>query len=146
MRLIRSIGLFSILVVDALAAALPASDAQYISHKAIAKRTNPTIGGKILVKRAEPTIGDGIDVNDPQRGGKLVPRPDFPTSGAFSNALQLMIYATTLPGSTNDAVFRKYFNEEDKLSSICKRMGCATLLKAWLVKHDKRSAYADTTL
>lgn len=58
-----------------------------------------------------PRIGQGIDVNDPNRGGKLVPRPDLETSGAFNNAYQLLNYATT---SANDAIFRKYFNEGDK--------------------------------
>lgn len=51
-----------------------------------------------LMKRTNPIIGQGIDITDPNRGGKLVPRPDFPTSGAFSNAQELMAYAVFTPG------------------------------------------------
>ncbi len=51
-----------------------------------------------LSKRTNPKIGKEIDVNDPARGGKLVSRPDFPTSGAFSNAQQLLASAVFSPG------------------------------------------------
>lgn len=94
---------------------VPVSDRRHTSNKAILKRVNPTLGGKAILKRANPTIGEGIDVNDPNRGGKLVPRPGLPQSGAIDNALQLMYYATTTSDNpNNDAVFRKYFNEGDK--------------------------------
>ncbi|KAK2756849.1 hypothetical protein FQN53_008549, partial [Emmonsiellopsis sp. PD_33] len=60
-----------------------------------------------------PRLGDGIDVNDPLRGGKLVPRPDLPrSSGAFSNAFQLMNYVTT--GLFKETIFNKYFNPGDR--------------------------------
>lgn len=101
MHFTKSAVSFSILFVGALSAAVPVPDRPYTSHRTI-------------VKRANPTIGRGIDVNDPHRGGKLVPRPHSPTSGAFSNALELMSYATTLTGAKNDAVFRKYFNMGDR--------------------------------
>lgn len=91
----------SILFVGALSAAVPVPDRPSTSHRTIAKRANPS-------------IGEGIDVNDPHRGGRLVPRPNEPTSGAFSNALELMSYAISLPGATNDAVFRKYFDMGDR--------------------------------
>lgn len=104
----------SLLSISTLSVAVPAPERRSTSHEAVAKRANPTINKNFIVKRAEPTIGDGINVNDPQRGRKLVPRPGLPTSGGFSNALQLMSYATTTSGDTNDAVFRKYFNLEDK--------------------------------
>ena len=72
------------------------------------------VSRRTLFKRADPSIGDGIDTNDPQRGGKLVPRPGEPTTGAFRKALQLMSYAVTLSGDKNDAIFRKYFNPDDQ--------------------------------
>lgn len=114
MHLTKSGVFLGVLFASALSVAVPAPERRHRSLEAIAKRANPTISNKPIVKRANPTIGDGIDVNDPQRGGKLVPRPDLPTSGAFSNALELMSYATTTPGATNDAVFGKYFNPGDK--------------------------------
>ncbi|KAL9637858.1 MAG: hypothetical protein Q9164_001941 [Protoblastenia rupestris] len=53
-----------------------------------------------LAKRTNPIIGEGIDINDPARGGKLVSRPNFPTSGS---------------GIDSDSpIFRHYFNEEDR--------------------------------
>ena len=101
MHFTKSAVSFSILCIGAFSVAVPVPDRPHTSHSTI-------------VKRANPTIGEGINVNDPHRGGRLVPRPNFPTSGAFSNALELMSYATTLPGATNDAVFRKYFNMGDR--------------------------------
>ena len=65
-----------------------------------------------LAKRANPTLGNGIDTNDPHRGGRLVPRDD--TNSAFQNALQMMSYVVRLPGDKRDAIFRKYFNPEDE--------------------------------
>lgn len=62
-----------------------------------------------------PRIGEGIDVNDPARGGKLPPRPELETSGALNNAYQLLAYATsTSDTAKNNAIFAKYFNSEDK--------------------------------
>ncbi|KAL8671364.1 MAG: hypothetical protein Q9168_004146 [Polycauliona sp. 1 TL-2023] len=76
-----------------------------------------------LVKRTNPIIGEGIDVNDKARGGKLVARPNFPTSGAFSNAQQLLAYAvfTPLRGINSDSpIFKHYFLEEhrDKVKKV----------------------------
>lgn len=101
MHLIKLAVFFSVIFVRTLSVAVSTRERRSTSHDAILKRGNPT-------------IGHGIDVNDPQRGGKLVPRPGFPVSGAFSNTLQLANYVTTTPGATNDAVFKKYFNPEDK--------------------------------
>lgn len=106
--------LTSIVLNGALSAAVSVPNRQYSHKRAIVERANPHIGNKAIVKRANPTIGDGIDVNDPQRGGKLIPRENLPTSGAFSNAFQLMNYVITSTGSANDAIFAKYFNDEDK--------------------------------
>lgn len=53
-----------------------------------------------LMKRTNPIIGQGINVNDPARGGKLVPRANLPTSGAFSNAQQMLAYAVFTKGTT----------------------------------------------
>ena len=50
-----------------------------------------------LQKRTNPIIGQGIDTNDAARGGKLIPRPNFPTSGAFSNVQQMLSYALFTP-------------------------------------------------
>ena len=105
---------FSIIFDDALSAAIPVSNQQYSPNKAIFERANPHIDNTAIVKRANPTIGAGIDIKDPQKGGKLVPREGVPISGAFSNAFQMMNYAVTSPGPTNDAVFAKYFAPEDK--------------------------------
>lgn len=57
-----------------------------------------------LQKRTNPIIGQGIDTNDAARGGKLVPRPDMPTSGAFSNAQEMLAYALFTPLGTFPAV------------------------------------------
>ncbi|MCJ1277988.1 hypothetical protein MMC21_005802 [Puttea exsequens] len=110
MHITKSTVSLSVLSFTALSAALPAPEGS--SPKAIAERANPSINNKALLKRAAPTIGAGIDPNDPHRGGRLLPKsPDQPTTGGFSNALELMSYATT---SSDDAVFRKYFNPGDK--------------------------------
>ncbi|KAL8736942.1 MAG: hypothetical protein Q9181_002168 [Wetmoreana brouardii] len=111
MRTAIPLGIF---FTSRLSSPVPTSERNISPRKIVKERANPSISNDALVKRAEPTIGDGIDVNDPLRGGKLVPRPDTPTSGAFSNALELMSYATTTPGDKNDAVFRKYFNVGDR--------------------------------
>ena len=114
MRFTKSTLFHGVLFVGAFAAAVPAPEGLSTSYKAIARRANPTIGKDVIRKRADPTIGNGIDTTDPQRGGKLISPPGT-TSGAFSNALELMSYVMTLAGdSTNDAVFAKYFNPEDK--------------------------------
>lgn len=105
---------FSFFLVGAFSAAVSVSERQYDPHRALVERSNPHVGEKFIAKRANPTIGDGVDISDPQRGGKLIPRADFPISGAFSNALQLLNYATFFDGAKNDAVFAKYFNVEDK--------------------------------
>ncbi|KAL8640178.1 MAG: hypothetical protein Q9228_002879 [Teloschistes exilis] len=49
--------------------------------------------GNKLAKRTNPSIGKGIDVNDKDEGGKLVPRQGRPTTGAFSNVQELLDYA-----------------------------------------------------
>lgn len=114
MYLSNTILFFGIIFDSALSATVFVSDRQYPPNRAIVERANPHVGNKAIVKRANPTIGNGIDVNDPQRGGKLVPRDGFPTSGAFSNAFQMMNYAVTSPGPKNDAIFAKYFDNGDK--------------------------------
>ena len=55
--------------------------------------TSETSNPGRLAKRTNPKIGEAIDVNDAARGGKLVPRHGLPTTGAFSNAQQLLTYA-----------------------------------------------------
>ena len=87
-----------------------------------------------LTKRTNPIIGQGIDVNDHARGGKLVSRPNFPTSGAFSNAQQMLSYVLftrtklflyshveciliSLAGvgiDSDSPIFSHYFKEEDR--------------------------------
>ena len=99
-----------LLCLTALSLALPKPEGQ--SH-ALSKRADLKIKSARLSKRDDPKIGNGIDTNDPQRGGKLI-SPPGQTTGAFANALELMSYAVTLPGDTNDAVFGKYFNSGDK--------------------------------
>lgn len=111
MHLTKSSVFVGATIVGVLSVAIPAPERRSTAHNATAKRANPTISNSDIMKRANPTIGDGINVNDPQRGGKLVPRSNLPTSGAFSNALELMNYATT---TIDDAVFGKYFNPDDK--------------------------------
>ena len=88
-----------------------------------------------LAKRTNPIIGEGININDPARGGKLVSRPNFPTSGAFSNVQQLLTTTLFAKGTrvstiscefllsshhsgsgidSDSPIFRHYFNEEDR--------------------------------
>lgn len=62
-----------------------------------------------LAKRANPTIGDGINKDDPNRGGKLFSPTG--TSGALYEAFELIDYATK---SRDNVVFAKYFNTGDK--------------------------------
>ena len=104
----------SFFLVGAFSAAVSVADRQYDPHRALVERSNPHVGKNIIAKRANPTIGDGIDINDPQTGGKLVPRENFPDSGAFANALELLSYANTTLSSENDVVFAKYFDLKDK--------------------------------
>ena len=77
-----------------------------------------TSSGRGALKRDNcnyPRLGDGIDVNDPDRGGKLTPRPELETSGALNEAYELLNYATTTSDSPrNNAIFAKYFNSGDK--------------------------------
>jgi len=104
--------LSSVLLFSTLSHALPAPGSLEVSKGGETKRATPNIVGN-LVKRADPTIGNGIDTSDPYRGGKLV-APQGSTDGGFSNALQLMSYATTLPDDSTDPIFNKYFNPGDK--------------------------------
>ncbi|KAL8950524.1 MAG: hypothetical protein Q9222_003447 [Ikaeria aurantiellina] len=75
-----------------------------------------------LMKRTNPIIGEGINVNDPARGGKLVARSDLPTSGAFSNVQQMLNYAvftkidigTDKGIDSTSAIFTHYFLEEHR--------------------------------
>jgi hypothetical protein len=94
-----------------LALAEGGSDMRFVSRSA-------------LNKRAVPKLDPSLKLDDPHRGGKLTPRAGFPESGALNNALELMSYATTLPGSKNDNVFKKYFNTEDKtiVQNVFKRL------------------------
>ncbi|ERF75830.1 hypothetical protein EPUS_01196 [Endocarpon pusillum Z07020] len=55
--------------------------------------TSETSNPSRLAKRTNPILGKAIDVNDAARGGKLVARQGLPTTGAFSNAQQLLTYA-----------------------------------------------------
>ena len=77
-----------------------------------------TPSGHGSLKRDEwnyPRIGEGIDVNDPDRGGKLPPRPESETSGALNNAYELLAYATSTSDTPkNNAIFAKYFDSGDK--------------------------------
>ncbi|KAL8740394.1 MAG: hypothetical protein Q9190_006902 [Brigantiaea leucoxantha] len=80
-----------------------------------------------LAKRTNPIIGQGIDINDPQKGGKLVPRPNFPTSGAFSNAQEMLAYAVFTPEvgiDSNSPIFTHYFLEEhrDRVKRVMLRL------------------------
>ena len=104
MHFVKPAALLSIFSVSTLALAVP--------HEAIAKRTDPTVSKNALGKRADPTIGSGIDTSDPHKGGKLI-SPAGTTTGAFSNAYELMAYANS-GGPTSDAVFAKYFNPGDR--------------------------------
>ena len=114
MHLIRLTVFLIVIFVSTLSVAVPSRERRPSSHDAFARRADSTVGNNAIRKRANLAIGHNIDVNDPHRGGKLIPRPGFPVSGAFSNALQLANYVTTTPGATNDAVFKKYFNPEHK--------------------------------
>lgn len=60
--------------------------------------TSETSNASRLAKRTNPIIGEAIDINDAARGGKLVARPGLPTTGAFSNAQQLLASALFDPG------------------------------------------------
>lgn len=51
-----------------------------------------------LGNRTPPIIGEDIDIKDKFRGAKLVPCPDFKTSGAFAEAQQLLAYILFTPG------------------------------------------------
>ena len=104
MHFVKPAALFSVLSGIAPSLALP--------HDAISKREDPTISKILLTKRADPTIGSGIDTTDPQKGGRLSSPPGS-TSGAFSQAYELMAYAN-MGTPTCDAVFAKYFNQEDR--------------------------------
>jgi hypothetical protein len=98
---------------NAFSHAWPTNNDLYTSEKQTTKRATPNIVGH-LVKRANPTIGSGIDTNDPHRGGKLI-APAGTTDGGFSNALELMSYANTLPAEITDPIFAKYFFPDHKL-------------------------------
>ncbi len=74
-----------------------------------------------IVKRTNPILGQAIDRNDPRRGGKLVPRPGKPATGAFSN-VQQMIDDILFDGSFNShlsdenllrfAIFRRRWHRQ----------------------------------
>ncbi|KAL9588076.1 MAG: hypothetical protein Q9203_003104 [Teloschistes exilis] len=88
-----------------------------------------------LAKRTNPSIGKGIDVNDKDEGGKLVPRQGRPTTGAFSNVQELLDYAVfdSEKGiDTSSPIFSHYFLEEhrDKVKKVLlKLMGDPTSRK-----------------
>lgn len=60
----------------------------------------------LVEKRTNPIIGQDIDVNDPDRGGKLVPRSELATSGAFSNAQQMIASVLFFPSKQSTIATR----------------------------------------
>ncbi|KAL8791164.1 MAG: hypothetical protein Q9195_006003 [Heterodermia aff. obscurata] len=85
---------FAIFITGVLSAAVPAKDPT--AHR--------------LAKRDVPFIGEGIHTDNSDKGGKLLDS-DSSTSGALHEAFELLDYAIS---ASDDAVFAKYFNPEDK--------------------------------
>ncbi|KAK2796565.1 hypothetical protein FQN50_009510 [Emmonsiellopsis sp. PD_5] len=96
MHLVNSLSFFSLLATSLTEATPAKKPSGFMLHH----------------RKSIPQLGPGIDVNDPRRGGRLMPRPDMPTSsGAFSNVFQLLGFATT---HFKESIFNKYFNPGDR--------------------------------
>ena len=86
------IALEAVVTFIALTSAIPLHN--FSSFDAFSARHRP------VKKRTPPIIGEGIDINDPVRGGKLIPRNGLATSGAFAEAQELLSHSLFTESTT----------------------------------------------